>query len=356
MNTSPELIRKKLAQAGIHGPSSNELRLNEDRLTRYFTREYQRYIDNPVSLHDIGISTSHGPIMEETESLMDRHYDENLDFFNSFLDTRYHAYSMAYYGDTPASIRNSEATLEEAQHAKFDLIAERAEIEGHERVLDIGCGFGSLETYLLQRFPKIEIVGITPSKVQATYLRERMKDPEDPLGCGRFTLMKGTFDQLFQDIPGTKVYDLVITVALFEQVRNMSAILSKISSLIAPRGRTFHHFITSQNIIPQFLDPTKTRIGLYFPGGRAWPRDELACHTEHFDLAGHWFVNGLNYWRTLDEWHRRYWEKIPLLYNKTFNTGDIAHWNNYFSLCKAVFAPMDGNFYGNSHYLFRARH
>ncbi len=294
--------------------------------------------------------------MEETELLMDRHYDEDLDFFNSFLDARYHAYSMAYYGDTPTSIRQSEATLEEAQHAKFDLIAERAQIEGHERVFNIGCGFGSLETYLLERFPNLQIVGITPSKVQVAYLRQRMKDPNDPLGSARFTLMEGAFDQLPLNSLGTKRYNLVISVAVLEQVRNMSAILRRISGLLTPQGQTFHHFITSRYVIPQFLDPTRTRIGWYFPGGRVWPHDEFSRHSEHFDLAGYWFVNGLNYWRTLDEWHRRFWEEAPFLYANTFDAGDIAHWNNYFSLCKAVFAPMDGNFYGNSHYLFRARH
>jgi len=356
MDPNPELIRKILALAGIHGPSSNELRLYEDRLIRYFTREYQRYIEHPVSLHELGISTSEGPIMEDTRSLMERHYDENLEFFKSFLDTRYNAYSMAFYGDTPASIRQSRATLEEAQHAKFDLIAERAQIEGNERVFNIGCGFGSLETYLLERFPNLEIVGITPSKVQAAYLRQRIKDPNDPLGSRRFTLIENTFDPLLIKSTGLSGFNLVISIGTLEHSKNMRILLECIHDILAPHGRTFHHFITSRNVIPKFLDPIKTRIGMYFPGGRAWPHNELAIHTEHFDLVGHWFVNGLNYWRTLEEWHRRFWEKTPFLYDKTFSTDDIAHWNNYFSLCKAVFAPMDGIFYGNSHYLFKVRH
>ncbi len=355
MDINIELIREKLALKGIHGPSSNELRLYEDRLTRFFTREYQRYTDNPVSLPELGISTSEGPIMEDTDSLMEHHYDEDLNFFKSFLDTRYHAYSMAYYGESPVSIRKSDATLEEAQHAKFDLIARRAQIEGHERIFNIGCGFGSLESYLLKRFPKLEIVGITPSRVQVNYLRKRMNDPDDPLGSGRFTLIEGKFDQLPLNSSEQNSFNLVISVAVFEQVRNMSAALLKISDMLTPHGKTFHHFITSRRVIPQFLDPEKTRIGLYFPGGRAWPHDELARHTEHLDLIGHWFVNGLNYWRTLDEWHQRFWERVPYLYEHIFDSSAIAHWNNYFSLCKTVFAPMDGNFYGNSHYLFRAR-
>jgi cyclopropane-fatty-acyl-phospholipid synthase len=135
----------------------------------------------------------------------------------------------------------------------------------------------------------------------------------------------------------------------------MHALLERISIILSKNGRTFHHYITSKHAIPQFLDPKRTRIGLYFPGGRVWPHDEFTRHTEHFNLTGQWFINGLNYWRTLDAWHRRFWENLPGLYGTVFDIDAIAHWNNYFSLCKAVFSPQDGNFYGNSHYLFKLR-
>jgi cyclopropane-fatty-acyl-phospholipid synthase len=355
MQASEKQIYGKLAEAGIFGPSSKELTLYENRLTRFFEREFKRHIDNPVSLQDLGISTDEGPIMEETEALMDSHYDEKPEFFASFLDTRYQAYSMAWYGKTPDAIRSSTATLEEAQHAKFALIAERAQIEGHERIFNIGCGFGSLETYLLEQYPNLEIVGITPSKVQVAYLRQRMQNPSDPLGSGRFTLIDNTFDYQFVDIIGLTKFDLVISIGAMEHSINMKTMLSLIWDILIPGGKTFHHFITSKFSVRRFLDPTKTRIGLYFPGGRVWPRDEFTHHTDQFDLAGHWFINGLNYWRTLNVWHRRYWERIPFLYGSIFNTAAISHWNNYFLLCKAVFAPMDGSFYGNSHYLFKRR-
>lgn len=355
MTTTAKLIYEKLAHAGIYGPSSDECALYERHLTRYFEREYQRHIDNPVSLRDLGISTDEGPMMEETDALMDSHYDVTQSFFTNFLDSYYHAYSMAYYGNSPDTIRNSAASLEDAQHEKFCLIADRAQIQGHERIFNIGSGFGSLETFLLTNFPSIEIVGITPSKVQISYLEQRMRDISDPLSSSRFTLIEGPFDQLPLETLGIRCYDIVISVAVFEQVINMDGIMERIAKLLTPGGRTFHHFITSRLVIPKLLDPTKTRIGLYFPGGRVWPHDEFTHHTMHFDLLNNWFINGLNYWRTLDEWHRRYWASIPSLYGSVFDTNAIAHWNSYFSLCKAVFAPMNGNFYGNSHYLFKLR-
>ena len=342
-----------LNNAGIFGPDSKELEKHESHLARYFERKYKRLEANPVTLASLGISTDKGPMMEETEELMDHHYDERPEFFASFLDKHYRAYSMAYYGDTPEEIRQSKATLEEAQYAKFSLIAKRAQIEGNERILNIGCGFGSLETFLLQEYPGLEIVGITPSKVQANYLRDKMKDSADLLNNRKFNLFEGTFEALGNQKNYTHKFDLIISIGTMEHSLNMRFIMKLIDSLLVKKGRTFHHFITSQFPIPQFLDPDKTQIGKYFPGGRVWPQNEFSRHQQHFELEGHWFVNGLNYWKTLDEWHRRYWKNIAPLYSTVFDTQEIKHWNEYFSLCKAVFAPMDGKLYGNSHYLFR---
>jgi cyclopropane-fatty-acyl-phospholipid synthase len=353
MGTLNKEISDRLASEGIFGPGSEELVNHERHLTRFFVREYQRLSDNPVSLESLGITTDRGPMMEDTEALMDSHYDERPEFFTCFLDKQYKAYSMAYYGEIPDAIRTSTASLEEAQRAKFALIEKRARITGHERILNIGCGFGSLETYLLKEFPNLGIVGVTPSKVQANYLRQRMQNSLDPLGSGQFTLVEEAFEQLSDESINSEKFDIVISIGTLEHSLNMKAIMARISSLLKPQGMTFHHFITSELTIPQFLDPTNTRIGMYFPGGRVWPHDEFSRHTDHFDLEENWFINGLNYWRTLDEWHRRYWENIPSLYKSVFDTTKIAHWNEYFSLCKAVFAPMEGNFYGNSHYLFR---
>ncbi len=350
MNTS---IIEQLAAQGIHGPGSDELAKYERHLTRFFEREYKRLQENPVSLESLKIDTTQGPMMEDTDALMERHYDERPEFFASFLDRKYRAYSMAYYGETPEEILNSTATLEEAQHAKFSLIAERAQITGSERILNIGCGFGSLETYLLTKYPDLQITGITPSKVQVAYLTERMKDSNDPLGKGNFTLIEGTFDKMRIECIGKEKYDLVISVAVFEQIYNMGEVLQRVHQLVTSGGRSFHHFITSKFVIPQFIQPDKTRIGSYFPGGRVWPHHEFARHTSHLELQNLWFINGLNYWRTLDEWHRRYWEGLEKLYGTVFDTKAIAHWNEYFSLCKVVFAPFNGTCYGNSHYLFR---
>ncbi len=348
-------VYNRLAARGIHGPGSEEVALFESRIARYFEREFRRHERDPRSLDSLCISTEQGPMMEDTDALIHRHYDERIEFFSSFLDTRYLAYSMAYYGDTAEAVRTSSATLEEAQRAKCALIAERAELAGHERILNIGCGFGSLETFLLEEHQGLEIVAVTPSSVQANFLKKRMRNPGDPLGNGRFRLIEASFQHLSARQLGRAAYDLVLSVGVLEHVLNMRSLMSTIADILVPGGRTFHHFITSRSVIPELVSPDKTRIGLYFPGGRVWPHKELGRHTERLDLASSWFINGLNYRRTLEEWHKRFWSNVPSIYGSHFDEEKIAYWNEYFSLCKAMFSPMNGEFYGNSQYLFRLR-
>jgi cyclopropane-fatty-acyl-phospholipid synthase len=346
-------IIEQLSDQGIHGPGSNELATYERHLSRFFEREYKRLKAKSDSLESLGIKTNQGPMMEETEALMEYHYDEPLEFFDSFLDKTYRAYSMAYYGETPEEILNSTVTLEDAQLAKFSLIAKRSIITGNERILNIGCGFGSLETYLLTEYPDLDITGITPSKVQAGYLRDRMKDSDNPLGKGGFSIIQGSFDQIQRHLRQNRKFNLIISIGFMEHAHNIIKILDTIESLLLPGGLSFHHFITSRITIPNFLDPTRSRIGTYFPGGKIWPHDIFPPQGKENTLEGKWFINGLNYWRTLEEWHRRYWAGLEQLYGPIFDTKAIAYWNEYFSLCKVMFAPMHGTFYGNSQYLFR---
>jgi len=345
----------QLKQAGIHACGSPESLRYEEHLVRYFTREYQQQGgDRNGCLGDYGISTDKGPMWQQTDALMSQHYDERPEFFRTFLDNKYRAYSMAWYGASPDEIRASTVTLEEAQRAKFEIICARAQVRGDERIFSIGCGFAPLETYLLETYPDIEVTGITPSKVQADYIRKHMQDPAHPLGCGRMQLLHGDFAAASTADLGEASYDLVFAIGMFEHIHNLHSAFRHIAALLPATGRCFLHLIVSKPLFPQYMDSSNTLIGKYFPGGRIWPFSELQQQTDFFDPVDSWYVNGLNYWRTLDAWHRRFWDNMDSLYEQVLSVEEIRHWNDYFVLCKTVlFAPHEGDVYGNGHYLFR---
>ena len=351
-----EPLIEKLHKAGIHPYGSRELQLYEERLTRYFTREYQQEAEKKHTLEAFGITTDQGPTWEETDDLMSVHYDQPLEFFQSFLDQDYMAYSMAFYGNTPDQAMDNSCSLEQAQAEKFRLICERAQIKGNERILNIGCGFGSFEAYLFKHFPNVEVVTITASKTQADYIRSQQQNSNHLFSKSNLTLIENDISNIPPSDLGLESYDLVISIAVFEQVSNLDAIFEMMASLLKPKGHVFLHLIVSQPVFPKYFDAKQTPVGIYFPGGRVWPHQEMLNQKRHLTPVKGWYINGMNYWRTIDEWHRRFWDQIELLYESTLTEEDIRYWNNYFTVCKVVlFAPRSGDFFGNGHYLYQKR-
>lgn len=349
-------ILRKLHKEGIFAYGSMALKNYEKRLSRFFSREYAPYLAQHDAALEQQIVTDEGPLVLQNEDLMDDHYDKDLALFESFLDRHYMAYTMAYYGEEPDAIVGSNLSLEAAQANKFKLICTRAGLQGKERILNLGCGFGPFETYLFETYPDIDVTSLTSSRVQAAYLQKCIDDPNHPVKPGQCRLLHGVFGSDENSGLSDRSFDMVFAIGLFEHINNLHSAFERISRLLVAGGRCFLHLIVSIPAFPQYQDSNKTLIGKYFPGGRVWPFGVLARQNDFFELENSWYLNGMNYWKTLDEWHRRYWERIEELYNNPLDTDAIRHWNDYFILCKVVlFAPLQGKVYGNGHYLFRKK-
>ena len=250
----------------------------------------------------------------------------------------------------------AQLSLETAQRQKFRLICERAGIKGNEKILNLGCGFGAFETYLFETYQDVTITSLTSSKVQAAYIQECLDDPKHPIRRGQCFLLQSVFGSDENEDLLDESYDAVFAIGLFEHINNLHSAFERISRVLVPGGYCFLHLIVSRPAFPQYQDSSRTLIGRYFPGGRIWPFQVMAKDNDFFTLEGSWYLNGMNYWKTLDEWHRRYWQNIDELYEAELDIDAIRHWNDYFSLCKTVlFAPLRGSVYGNGHFLFRKK-
>ena len=341
-------IIKELIEHNIHPYGSKELLKFEKNMEKYFAREYKLHLDN-----DCIISLNQGPLALASEELADSHYDEGIPFFKTFLDDETMSYTMAFFDDLPEKALISSKSLEQAQMDKFQLIAERMKLKGNEHVLNIGCGFAYFESYLLKTYPNIKVSSITHSKDQYNLVKERCKNLNDILSSKRFHLYFGEVSENTSVQLGEKKYDAVCSVGLLEQINNIDLFFSIINELLAENGVMFHHLIVSRDLIPQFLDPQKTLIGDYFPGGKVLPFNALKNNSfKGFSIEESWFINGTNYWRTLDYWHSNFWVNIHNIYPDKMNKERVAYWNNYFVLCKAMFFPETGKAYGNGQYLF----
>jgi cyclopropane-fatty-acyl-phospholipid synthase len=346
-------LESKLLSHGVYPYGSLELEIFEERITRFFNREYKRRLADNIQFNDTGATFDQGPMWSKTDDLMEKQYDQDLRLFEAFLDKKILAYSAAYYGEDSESVKSSKLSLENAQDAKYKLICDRAEINGSENILNIGCGFGSFESYLLPHYEDVNISSITVSKVQAGFIRNCMNELDHPLNNDRLNLIEADFGAIDPSELGEESYDLVTGIASFEAVNNLQSAFKKIAGLLRPGGKFFLHLIVSKPVIPQFLSAESTITNRYFPGGRNWPSHIIESQTDYFNLENNWFVNGVNYWKTLDEWQRRYWLNMPKLFGTVLDLDSAKHWNEYFSIFKACFEAMDGAQVGLGHYLFR---
>jgi len=223
------------------------------------------------------------------------HYDLDEELFRACLDDDLH-YSCAYF-DHP------QATLEQSQRAKCDLIAAKLCLQDGQHVLDIGCGWGSLAIALCQAFD-IRVTGLTLSHKQMQTARARVR------ACG----LESRIDIHQMDYrEHTGRYDRVVSVGMFEHVgpRNYPRFFDRCGELLTANGLMLHHTIGS-NESKEFTDAWFDRY--IFPGGVVPSLHQIAGAAQ-----SRWTIEdvhnlGPDYDRTLMTWFDRIesrWDEIP---------------------------------------------
>lgn len=349
-------IVKQLAEHEIYQHDSTELIKFENQMKRYFEREYKQWQGNKVFPENYGLSSFKGEISnKETRDVSISHYDEEYYLYKSFLDKDYMAYTMGYFGATNESPEINNISLEQAQVNKYNLLIERADIKDDQTILDLGCGYGGFSKYLLEAFSNIKIVGINPSVIQTNHIRNELIHKSNNFDDSRFTLIQAFFDDVNVDLIENDYFDRVVSIGLLEHVTNIDLLQKNIARVLKPGGKCIHHCIVAYDTLPNFLNSEDTLMGAYYPGAHIWPYSEPKRHHAHLNFINSWFVNGLNYWKTLDEWHKHFWNSINQLYPEYMSLDEVEKWNKYFSLCKTMFSPNNGCSYGNGHYLYEKR-
>jgi cyclopropane-fatty-acyl-phospholipid synthase len=338
-----------LASHHIHGYGTADLLRFEKHMEQYFEREFGRWRGNRQAPENYGVSSFEGELFDPPGNATSvDHYNMDHEIYRSFLDSEYLAYSMGYYGFTDASDGPANSlSLEQAQEYKYRLIIERADIRDGQNILDVGCGYGGFIKFLLQNFDNITATGLNPSSTQTGYIRNVLK----PDGS-RFTLVPKSLEAVTVGSSATPSFDRIISIGVLEHFSNLDRLFASLKRLLKPGGKSLHHLIVSADTIPQLLNAEDTLIAEYFPGGHVWPYSEMTRHTRHLDFVNSWFINGRNYRKTLDEWHKRFWSEIDRLFPLYLSVSEVESWNNFFALSKAMFSADHGRSYGVGHYLY----
>eukprot|EP01041_Mallomonas_annulata_P010599 gene10599-22133_t len=265
-----------------------------------------------------------------------QHYEVPDEFYQLCLGPCM-KYSSCYF-PTPTT------TLEEAEVIMLDMYCERAGLQDGMNIVDLGCGWGSVTLYIAQKYPNSKITSISNSNSQREYIEStaiKRNLSNVKVHTGDIT----TFD-LPTDSHGT--YDRVISIEMFEHMKNYGLLMKKISTWLKVQGKFFTHVFVSK-CPPEHFDKG-WMAETFFTGGTMMSDNLLLYFQEDLQLEDRWHVNGCHYQRTLEAWLVKMdsqKEKVMPILAKAYGNENAlkwyVNWRLFYIACAEFFGFSNGN-------------
>ena len=290
-------------------------------------------------------SISEGGIAEKTDDANEQHYEVPPEFFKYALGKNL-KYSCSFFDKTDS--------LDEAEKSMIELYIERADIqEGHD-ILDLGCGWGSFSLYVAEKYPSVSITAVSNSKDQIAFIQNEAKRR------GLFNIKASKMDVNNLDLDNK--FDRIVSIEMFEHLRNYKLILNSLNSLLKPDGRLFVHIFCHKELtyFYEIKNSYDWMTKYFFEGGIMPSQDIFKYFDDELEVINQWDVNGNHYAQTCKAWlnnHYKNKDKILDIFDKHYDKPKIwfNRWRIFFLSCEAFFAINNGREYFVSHYLFKKR-
>ncbi len=292
-----------------------------------------------------------GSVAVQTDKANEQHYEVPAAFFETVLGSHL-KYSCCHFPEIGESSWRA-SSLDDAEASALAITCERAGLSDGQDVLELGCGWGSLSLWMAEHYPGSRITAVSNSSSQREFIESRASER----GISNLTVLTADMNEFDPQGP----FDRVVSIEMFEHMRNYQLLLQRISDWLVPGGQLFVHIFCHARL-PYFFETegASNWMGRYFFSGGTMPSDELLAHFQRdLTLTRRWRWNGKHYEKTCNTWLMRQDaarnQLMPIL-EATYGEQDAARWfirwRLFFMACAELFGYRNGNEWWVSHYLF----
>lgn len=279
----------------------------------------------------------------DTDKANEQHYEVEAGFYQHALGARKKYSSSFYYGDE---------TLDEAELNMLDLYAERGQFKDGQEILELGCGWGSITLYLAEKYPNANITAISNSHSQRRYITAQA----EAKGFRHVKVL--TCD--INDLKLEQQFDRVISIEMFEHVRNYQQLFDNIAGWLKDDGKMFVHVFCHRYLMYPFIaEGDDNWMAKYFFSGGQMPAADTFCHFQNkLNIEERWLCSGQHYEKTSNHWLAnmdKNKQQIMPIFKRVYGTDAklwFQRWRIFFMSCAELFGYDDGNQWLVAHYLF----
>lgn len=285
------------------------------------------------------------PIAVNTSDANEQHYEVPTRFYQYCLGKNL-KYSSGYWKPGVTDIDTSENDM-------LELTCHRAGLTNGQMVLELGCGWGSLSLFMAAKYPASTFKVVSNSRTQKIHIDEQAKQR----GITNLTVLTADMNTFTIE----DKFDRVVSVEMFEHMRNYQLLMKKVASFLKPDGKLFIHIFTHKEYAYKFevLDESDWMSKYFFTGG-IMPSDDLMFYfNDHLVVENHWQVSGTHYAKTSEAWLAnmdKHKAEIMPLFEQTYGKDQAVKWWVYWRLfylaCAELWNYNQGNEWMVSHYLF----
>jgi cyclopropane-fatty-acyl-phospholipid synthase len=290
-------------------------------------------------------SVDNSPLAVLTEKANEQHYEVPAPFYQKVLGKNL-KYSSCYFEDLVSDLTTAE-------NRALDLTCNHADLQDGQRILELGCGWGSLSLWMAKHFPKSKITSVSNSNSQREHIMGQAKERKLS-NLEVITADVNTFEP-------TDSFDRVVSVEMFEHVRNHRGLFQRIHSWLKPKGKLFTHvFCHRSTSYPFEVEEEDDWMSKHFFSGGTMPADELFLRISgRLELESRWRWSGIHYAKTSECWlnnlDRHKTEVLKMFeadMNKAESRRTFHRWRIFFLACAETFVFDNGQEWWVSHYLF----